>query len=251
MYRALVSFTTNTKDYKQGEILKDNFTTQAEINDLLQVNYIEIYKKPNEALSFSNYSEMITEFNSLENNIYNIGQSIKIIALNVPDLWISSVESTSQTYTYTTDDAFTTSLATNGYVQVGYYKLSALETQKVDLSDYAKKTDLPNKLADLTDDSTHRLVTDTEKTTWNAKGTYSKPSSGIPKTDLDSSVQASLDKADTALQTHQDISGKLDTSKVKNTASTTAGDVYDVRYINTMLGDIETILTTLTTGSGV
>ena len=32
-------------------------------------------------------------------------------------------------------------------------------------------------------------------------GTYSKPSGGIPKTDLSDSVQASLGKADTALQT--------------------------------------------------
>lgn len=39
-----------------------------------------------------------------------------------------------------------------------------------------------------------------------------------------------------------DISGKLDTSKVKNTTSTTAGDVYDVTYINSTLGDIETLL---------
>ena len=31
-------------------------------------------------------------------------------------------------------------------------------------------------------------------------GTYSKPSGGIPKTDLDSAVQTSLEKADTALQ---------------------------------------------------
>ena len=38
------------------------------------------------------------------------------------------------------------------------------------------------------------------------------------------------------------ISGKLDTSKVKNANSTTAGDVYDVRYINTMLGNIESLL---------
>lgn len=42
----------------------------------------------------------------------------------------------------------------------------------------------------------------------NAK--YTKPSGGIPKTDLASAVQTSLDKADTALQTHQDISGKQD-----------------------------------------
>lgn len=39
---------------------------------------------------------------------------------------------------------------------------------------------------------------------------YIKPSTGIPKSDLASSVQASLGKADTALQKHQDISGKLD-----------------------------------------
>lgn len=44
------------------------------------------------------------------------------------------------------------------------------------------------------------LVTTGEKYTWNNKGTYSKPSSGIPKTDLASAVQTSLGKADTALQ---------------------------------------------------
>lgn len=46
----------------------------------------------------------------------------------------------------------------------------------------------------------------------------------------------------TVITAHQDISGKLDTAKVKNANSTTAGDVYDVRYINTMLGDIESLL---------
>lgn len=38
------------------------------------------------------------------------------------------------------------------------------------------------------------------------------------------------------------VSDKLDASKVKNTTSTTAGDVYDVTYINNVLGDIETLL---------
>lgn len=45
----------------------------------------------------------------------------------------------------------------------------------------------------------------------NAK--YTKPSTGIPKTDLASDVQSSLGKADTALQSHQDISGKLTGTK--------------------------------------
>lgn len=39
---------------------------------------------------------------------------------------------------------------------------------------------------------------------------YTKPSTGIPKNDLASDVQTSLEKADTALQEHQDISGKQD-----------------------------------------
>ena len=53
---------------------------------------------------------------------------------------------------------------------------------------------IPTKLSDLTSDSTHRVVTDTEKTTWNSK--YSKPSGGIPSTDLATSVNNSLSHAD-------------------------------------------------------
>lgn len=41
-----------------------------------------------------------------------------------------------------------------------------------------------------------------------ASGKYEKPASGIPKTDLSSDVQSSLSKADSALQNHQDLSGK-------------------------------------------
>lgn len=39
-----------------------------------------------------------------------------------------------------------------------------------------------------------------------------------------------------------DISNKLNKNKVKTVHSTTNGDVYDVSYINTMIGDIETLL---------
>ena len=58
-------------------------------------------------------------------------------------------------------------------------------------------------------DATTAASTYATKTELNAKGTYSKPSTGIPKTDLVSEVQTSLGKADTALQSHQDISGKI------------------------------------------
>lgn len=53
------------------------------------------------------------------------------------------------------------------------------------------------------------------------KNLYSKPSGGIPKTDLASAVQTSLGKADTALQSHQDISGKANKISVVQTSAST------------------------------
>lgn len=50
-------------------------------------------------------------------------------------------------------------------------------------------------------------ITANERTAWNAK--YDKPSTGIAKTDLAADVQASLGKADTALQA-SDIADKAD-----------------------------------------
>lgn len=43
---------------------------------------------------------------------------------------------------------------------------------------------------------------------------YTKPVGGIPKTDLAAAVQTSLNKADSALQQHQDVSGKANKSDV-------------------------------------
>lgn len=51
-------------------------------------------------------------------------------------------------------------------------------------------------------------ITASERTAWNAK--YDKPATGIPSTDMTAEVQASLAKADSAIQQHQDISGKAD-----------------------------------------
>ena len=85
-----------------------------------------------------------------------------------------------------------------------------------------------NKLAsDLIDDtnSGNKFVTTSEKQTWNNK--YDKPNGGIPKTDLASDVRTSLGKADTALQEHQDISGKEDkTNKVTSIDNTSTDTQY-------------------------
>lgn len=58
-----------------------------------------------------------------------------------------------------------------------------------------------------TEDFTTALKEVLEKLPDEVKAKYTKPSTGIPKTDLSSDIQASLGKADSAVQ---DISGKLD-----------------------------------------
>ena len=93
---------------------------------------------------------------------------------------------------------------------------------QVDLTDYALKSEIPTQLSQLTDDSTHRLVSDTEKTTWSNKSDFSGNYND--------------------LSNKPDLSAKLDVSQVKNDNSTTAGDVYDVRYINSLIGDIASAL---------
>lgn len=75
---------------------------------------------------------------------------------------------------------------------------------------------VPTALSQLSADAAHRLVTDTEKSTWNAK--YAKPSTGIPKTDLESAVQTSLGKADTALQSYTETDPEW--TRVNMTATT-------------------------------
>lgn len=71
---------------------------------------------------------------------------------------------------------------------------------------------------------------------------YVKPSTGIPKSDLASDVQTSLGKADTALQTHQDISGKADKSA---TVSTVAYDTTNKRLTKTINGNTTDVVTAL------
>lgn len=90
----------------------------------------------------------------------------------------------------------------------------------VDLTSYAKKTEVPTKTSQLTNDSgfltSHQDISGKQdKSTLEADvaakgftkntGTYSKPTGGIPKADLANDVKASLGKADTALQEHQSL----------------------------------------------
>lgn len=97
--------------------------------------------------------------------------------------------------------------------------LGKADTALQEHQDISGKADASALTAHTGDADIH--VTTANKTAWNAK--YNKPSSGIPKTDLASAVQTSLDKADTALQEHQDISGKANTPTFSQYTILTSG----------------------------
>ena len=71
-------------------------------------------------------------------------------------------------------------------------------------------------------------VVDTKATKDEVNAKYTKPSAGIPKTDLNSTVQASLNKADSALQNHQDISHLATKKEVENNEKVTAAALVDL-----------------------
>ena len=90
------------------------------------------------AVTFADYSSLITSLNSEASTKYKPGQSLYVQTLGIPDLWIMTVASSSVTYTYTTDDAFVTATGVSGGCQVGYYKIGQLE------SDYSNKMNKNN-----------------------------------------------------------------------------------------------------------
>lgn len=82
-----------------------------------------------------------------------------------------------------------------------------------------------------------------------SKGTYSKPSGGIPKTDLASAVQASLGKADTALQTAPvtSVNGSTGAVVIGNATTSAAGlmSATDKSHLDTVYADYSSALTAL------
>lgn len=104
----------------------------------------------------------------------------------------------------------------------------------IDLSDYYTKSEV-NALIP---------TVPTNVSAFNNDAGYTTNTGTITSVKMNGSTVSSSGEADlgTVITQHQDISGKLDTSKVKSSSSTTSGDVYDVTYINTMLGDVESLL---------
>lgn len=92
----------------------------------------------------------------------------------------------------------------------------------------------------------------TKETADTLYGTYSKPSGGIPKTDLASAVQTSLGKADTALQSYtEQYKGTVTGVKINGTTKNPSSGVVDLGTVITEHQDISGKQDTLVSGSNI
>ena len=161
-------------DARQGKVLKDfinaldaNMVSMAsDISNVGSIagNAYSVAVGRNQAFARSTYEALIADLNALPAEELGIGQNIYIVAVGVPDLWISEVLDTSEEYTFVDDETFVNELSANGSVRVGYYKVSQLETQKVDLNELTRLSNaLPNGLEfRLTDEGKLQYRVDTE-----------------------------------------------------------------------------------------
>lgn len=110
-------------------------------------------------------------------------------------------------------DALGGSVDLSGYVPTsrtinGKALTSNITLSASDVSALPSSTTIPTALADLTDDSTHRLVTDTEKSTWNGKQSPATTLAGYGITDakIQNGVITLGSNSITPLTSHQSLS---------------------------------------------
>jgi hypothetical protein len=89
----------------------------------------EVLEGKEQSVAFTNYQTVVNAFNMAATNKYNVGQSIYVQSINVPDLWVYSIENTHVDFAYIGDEDIIEKLETNGTVQFGYYKLAMMETK--------------------------------------------------------------------------------------------------------------------------
>ena len=104
----------NTKNSEQDSAIS---TAQAKADEAYN-----IAQGRAKAVSFATYGDMVAALKAAGKTDYKVGDNLFIVATDVPDYWVSAV-------------------LDNNTGDTGYFSISPLESQKVDLSEYQKKTD--------------------------------------------------------------------------------------------------------------
>jgi len=122
---------------------------------------VSIAKGANQAVSFFDYDELMDRFNNSDEtpvDKYKVGQNLYIQDVGVPDLWIVEVLDGHLYRTESSEEFLQEILANDPEgVHIGYYRVAMLETQKVDLTEYAKTDEIETKLDKVTSAGTLRV----------------------------------------------------------------------------------------------
>lgn len=135
------SATKATQD-ASGNVITSTYATKTELQNGLAGK--------SQSKTYNNYQAFVTAVNAMNNTALKVGDNVFIVTQYVPDMWVSAVNSSSATYTYSSDSAIVTALGSANGLTVGYYVFRELETEKVDLTAYQTKTDNSLTTADKT-----------------------------------------------------------------------------------------------------
>lgn len=123
---------------------RDEIDAQIEDINVVAQNALSIAEGATQAITVTNYSELVTLLSSAAADQFNVGQSILIIQRDVPDIWITGKTGNNNSYSYTSDGQLIADISNSaGELAIGYYTVDFLETEKVDLSEYFKRTEVP------------------------------------------------------------------------------------------------------------
>lgn len=152
---------STSKNAVENRVITENFARVD--NDFIATNskideVESIALGAEKAITYGDYRQMVQTLNALPKTFFKAGQGINIITMGVPDVWVAYVQDTSIPYTYTSDETIAETLKTIGTLQIGYFVLAQKETQKVDLTDYAKKDQVPVIDATLKENGAYTLT---------------------------------------------------------------------------------------------
>lgn len=114
---------------EQVKAIDDNFKSLGAISEDLDDKITTVKNEAHKSVSYATLEELVDTVNTLAKNSFNVADNMFIKELNVPDFWVSEIKDTQKTATVAD---FGSSEYNN--VQVGYFVLNKLETQKVDMT---------------------------------------------------------------------------------------------------------------------
>lgn len=115
---------------EQVGYIDSNFKALGTSVETLDDKITTVKNEAHKSVSYESIDAMVDAVKALGNDAFNVADNIFIVATDVPDFWISEIKTTAVTNVTAADVAG----ANYSNVQVGYYVLNKLETQKVDIT---------------------------------------------------------------------------------------------------------------------